>query len=95
LSWEVRGSGEKPLPHLWSSECNLTRRVLANTDHSEDRRALAVERFGRPSPDRLEFIRVKHERSARLVSGDEYCQRFGRMLADQFPDETIESTRVN
>ena len=35
LSWEVRGAAEKPLLHLWSADYNLTRRVLAIIDHSE------------------------------------------------------------
>ena len=47
MSWAVRGSAEKPLLHLWSQQVNLTRRVLAITDHSSGRLALAVERFGR------------------------------------------------
>lgn len=64
LSWEVRGAAEKPLLHLWSAEYNLTRRVLAITDYSEQRLILAVERFGRSKPDRLEFVRVNFERSA-------------------------------
>ena len=59
LSWEVRGASEKPLLHLWSENHNLTRRVLAITDHSDQRLALAVERFGRAKPDRLEFIRSR------------------------------------
>lgn len=58
LSWEVRGSGEKPLLHLWSEDYNVTRRVLAITDHSDQRLELAVERFGHRKPDRLEFVRV-------------------------------------
>ena len=41
MSWEVRGDGEKPLLHLWSEQLNLTRRVLAIIDHSEQRLALA------------------------------------------------------
>ena len=40
MSWEVRGDGEKPLLHLWSERFNLTRRVLAITDHSEQRLAV-------------------------------------------------------
>src|SRR3984893_17320120 len=64
LSWEVRGEAEKPLLHLWSSKYNLTRRVLAITDHSEQRLTLAVERFGRSKPDRLEFVRINFYRSA-------------------------------
>jgi hypothetical protein len=41
MSWDVRVDGEKPLLHLWSEQFNLTRRVLAITDHSEHRLALA------------------------------------------------------
>lgn len=33
LSWEICGSKEKPLLHIWSEQYNLTRRVLAITDH--------------------------------------------------------------
>jgi hypothetical protein len=50
FSWEVRGASEKSLLHIWSDQYNLTRRVLAITDHSGDRLALAVERFGRSKP---------------------------------------------
>jgi len=39
LSWEVRGTATKPLLHLWSARHNLTRRVLAITDHTEERRS--------------------------------------------------------
>src|SRR5260370_31509824 len=71
MSWEVRGDGEKPLLHLWSEQFNLTRRVLAITDHSEQRLALAVERFGRAKPDRLEFIPTEFERGAPGISPPE------------------------
>lgn len=65
FSWEVRGAAEKPLLHLWSENYNVTRRVLAITDHSDERLALAVERFGRAKPDRLEFIRLEFQRASR------------------------------
>jgi hypothetical protein len=91
MSWEVRGNGEKPLLHLWSEQFNLTRRVLAITDHSEQRLALAVERFGRAKPDRLEFIRREFERGARELSREEFRDRLSHLLAEQFPDETLES----
>ena len=68
LSWEVRGDGDRPLLHLWAERFNLTRRVLAITDHSEQRLVLAVERFGHGKPDRLEFVRREFERGARQVS---------------------------
>jgi hypothetical protein len=95
MSWEVRGDGEKPLLHLWSEQFNLTRRVLAITDHSEHRLALAVERFGRNRPDRLEFIRREFERGARELSHEEFRNRLSHLLAEQFPDETLESLVVS
>jgi hypothetical protein len=58
LSWEVRGSLEKPLLHLWSDNCNLTRRVLSIAGESDDRLALAVEQFGRSKPARMEIVRM-------------------------------------
>lgn len=91
LSWEVRGATAKPLLHLWSENYNLTRRVLAITDHSDQRLSLAVERFGRSKPDRLEFIRLEFERDARDLSRDAFCAFLGRVLAEQFPDEALES----
>ena len=73
LCWEVRGDGEKPPLHLWAERFNVTRRVLAITDHSEQRLVLAVERFGRAKPDRLEFVRREFERGARQLSREEFC----------------------
>jgi hypothetical protein len=95
MSWEVRGDGERPLLHLWSEQFNLTRRVLAITDHSEQRLALAVERFGRAKPDRLEFIRREFERGARELSREEFRDRLTCLLAEQFPDEKLESLAVS
>ena len=95
MSWEVRGDGEKPLLHLWSEQLNLTRRVLAIIDHSEQRLALAVERFGRSKPDRLEFIRREFERGARELSREEFRDHLTHLLAEQFPDETLESLAVS
>jgi hypothetical protein len=95
MSWEVRGTGEKPLLHIWSEQFNLTRRVLAITDHSDERLALAVERFGRSKPDRLEFIRMEFERKACELSREEFCNRFKQLVAEQFPYETFESLTVS
>jgi hypothetical protein len=91
LSWEVRGESDKPLLHIWSDEYNLTRRVIAITDHSDARLVLAVERFGRARPDRLEFVRTDFERPARELAREEFCARLKPTLAAQFPDETLES----
>lgn len=91
LSWEIRGTPEKPLLHLWSEAYHLTRRVLAITDQSEHRLALAVERFGRLKPDRLEFVRKDFPRQPREVSRREFCDRLRTILAQQFPDEILDS----
>lgn len=95
LSWEVRGNSAKPLLHLWSEHHNLTRRVLAITDRSEERLALAVERFGRLRPDRLEFVRIVAERSARDQSREEFCQWIERLCETQFPDDTPNSFSIH
>jgi hypothetical protein len=95
LSWEVRGAAQKPLLHVWSEQHNFTRRVLAITDQSEQRLALAVECFGRTRPDRLEFVRLEFEPSARATAREEACSRLARILAEQFPDEILESLTVS
>ncbi|HKM66826.1 MAG TPA: hypothetical protein VJX70_06640 [Candidatus Acidoferrum sp.] len=94
LSWEVRGNSEKPLLHLWSENCNVTRRVLAITSNAEDRVALAVERFGRIKPERMEIVRLEFARSTRELSRESYCEQLRRILAEQFPDEILEKISV-
>lgn len=95
LSWEVRGAAEKPLLHLWSQEYNITRRVLAITDRSGQRLALAVERFGRSKPECLELVRMDFDRPARETSRSAFCERLRRILAEQFPDETLKSLTIS
>jgi hypothetical protein len=95
LAWEVRGAAEKPLLHLWSADHNLTRRVLAITDHSEQHLILAVERFGRSKPDRLEFVRVNVDRSGRELARHAFGERLRRILAEQFPDEVVDSLTIS
>jgi hypothetical protein len=95
LSWEVRSTGVKPLLHLWSEQYNLTRRVLSITDYSDKRLALAVERFGGAKPVRLEFVLMGFERSTKELSREEFCARLSRVLAEQFPDETLESLSIS
>lgn len=94
LSWEVRGSESKPLLHLWAENCNLTRRVMSILEQSEERVVLAVERFGKSRPDRLELLRVNFQRPAKIISREDYCDRLERILAEQFPDEEVEKISV-
>ena len=94
LSWEIRGNAEKPLLHLWSENCNVTRRVVAITDNSQDRLALAIERFGRPRPERMEIVRLDYAPGPRDLSREGFCEQLRRILAEQFPDETLEKISV-
>ncbi len=95
LSWEVRGAAGSPLLHLWSDHVNLTRRVLAITENSRERLVLSVQRFGRSRPGRLEFIRQDFERSPHLLSREEFRGRLSHLLAQAFPDETLESVAIS
>jgi hypothetical protein len=94
LSWEVRGAPEKPLLHLWTENCNFTRRIVAITDQSDQRLMLAVERFGRAAPERLEIVRLDFQRSQKQVSREDFCERLRRILAEGFPDETVEKLSI-
>src|SRR5271154_6706476 len=94
LSWEVRGAQEKPLLHLWADNCNVTRRVLAITAQSGETLALAVERFGKSKPDRLNIVRTDRPRSVRQLSRADFADQLRRILAEQFPDEVVEKMSV-
>ena len=94
LNWEIRGAADRPLLHLWSEHHNLTRRVLSISENSGDRLVLSVQRFGRTKPDRLEFVRQEFELSAKDLSREEFRDRLAQLLAQQFPDETLESLSV-
>jgi hypothetical protein len=67
---------------------NVTRRVLAMADRSDSRVALAVGRFGRVKPERMEIVRVEFVRGAKQLSREEFCGQLRGILAVQFPDET-------
>ncbi|HXJ47254.1 MAG TPA: hypothetical protein VNK47_11315 [Candidatus Dormibacteraeota bacterium] len=82
-SREVRGAATKPLLRIWSAQHSLTRHELAITDHSEERLALVVERFGRSWPDRLEFMRVLFERSDRELDRDEFTRWIRALCAEK------------
>src|ERR1700739_663377 len=94
LSWEVRGAAEKPLLHLWAENCNFTRRIIAITEQSDQRLMLAVERFGRTAPERMEIVRLEFQRSAKQVSREDFCEHLRRILAEGFPDETVEKLSI-
>ena len=91
LRCELRREGKRSLVHLWSSERNLTRRVLGVKEILPERIVLEVQRFGRARPGRLEFLRSDARRSAGRVTREQFRARFRRALAEKFPDATIDS----
>ena len=91
VHYEVRSQGNATLLHLWSEERNLVRRVLRITEQLPDRVVLEVQRFGRSKPARLEFVRAGAERPASRLARQKFCERFRQLLAEQFPDEQIDS----
>lgn len=91
LHCELRGEGKNPLVHLWSSERNLTRRVLRIREQSADRIVLEVQRFGRAKPGRLEFLLSESQRPAGRITREQFRARFRRILDERFPDAAIDS----
>jgi hypothetical protein len=94
LHCEVHSQGKNSLVHLWSDERNLTRRVLRVKEHSEDRIILEVQRFGRTKPGRLEFLRTDSARPAARITREQFRARLQRVLADRFPDATVDSLTI-
>jgi len=94
VSWEVRGAADKPLLHVWAENCNMTRRVLGIAEHSQGCVTLSVERFGRTAPERLEIVRLDFQRSRKQISREGFCEQLRRILAEKFPDETVEKLSI-
>jgi hypothetical protein len=64
--------------------------VVAIAVQSPERIMLSVERFGRGAPERMEIVRLSYKRSAKVVSREDFCDQLRRVLAENFPDETVE-----
>ena len=90
FQYEVQQKGGATFLHLWSEERNLVRRVLRIAEQAAGRLVLEVQRFGKSKPGRLEFVSAV-ARPAGRVSREKFRARFRRLLAEQFPDEQIES----
>lgn len=89
--WEVRRKGKQALIHLWSTGTNLVRTVQRVAANEPGRIQLEVQRFGRAKPARLDLLRNAAPRAAARISREQFRARFGRMLAEQFPDARVES----
>jgi hypothetical protein len=89
--YEVRADGDAALLHLWSAEQSLVRRVMRVAQESNERVVLEVSRFGFSRHAQLEFIADGEQRESRRVEREQFSHRLRRLLADNFPDETVES----
>jgi hypothetical protein len=91
LHYELKIEGKNSLIHLWSDQRNLVRRIVGVVEHSPRKIAFEVRRFGRARPSRLEIVRTEAPRSSSRVSVETFRARFGRILAENFPDANVES----
>src|SRR5580704_9180091 len=91
VQYEVHAEGEGALLHLWSAEQSLVRRVVRVAEETRERVVLEVSRFGYPRHAQLEFVADGATRETRRVEREQFSARFRRLLADHFPDETVES----
>jgi hypothetical protein len=91
LHCEFHQQGKNSVVRLWSEDRNLTRRVLRVKEKTETRIILEVQRFGRKTPGCLEFIRTDSQRSSGRTTREHFRASLQRILAESFPDATVES----
>jgi hypothetical protein len=93
---EVRENGEwlaelHGVQYEVSAQQSLVRRVVRVTERSPDRVTLEVSRFGYARNAQMEFIAGGSQREPRRVEREQFSCHLRRMLAQYFPDETLES----
>jgi hypothetical protein len=59
---------KKPVIRVWSDNRNRTRRVLSAGEQSGAKLILAVQKFGRAQPGKLEFIRKDAPRTEKRIN---------------------------
>ena len=89
--YEVSAHGDAALLHLWSAQQSLVRRVVRVAEESQERVVLEVKRLGFPRNAQLEFVAGGPPRETRHLEREQFSARLRRLLADHFPDETVES----
>ncbi len=80
--------------HLWSTESNLVRRVLAVTPRSSSLR-LTTQRLGQPRSQTLDLAPDKHLRAptSRDTTRQRYLRLLTRVFLAEFPDDRSEGLR--
>lgn len=86
---EVREQGGRLLLNLWSRDATLVRRIEAVHAQAEDRIELAVQKFGKTRPGRLEFRSRDVQLDPGRITREQFRARFRELLAGQFPDEDM------
>ncbi len=94
FSWELKGALAKPVLRFSSDEYSATHSILAIRSCSEDSLSLAIQRIG-AHPGRLDFVRRDYASTPIEVERRDFCTRFTRVLAEQFPDEVLEAPLTN
>jgi len=90
LQFELHEKPHGLFLHLWTSDRNLTRRVL-RTEHAETGHLrLEVQRFGSARPGRIEFLAREFARTPQRVSRDLFGSRLRELLRRHFPDDDVE-----
>lgn len=87
--YELKQRGSRAVLHVWGSERHLTRCVLRVLKQEPSRLIVEVERFGQRKPGRLEFTLRDKARPGGRVEREQFRNRLARLLAEQFPEETI------
>jgi hypothetical protein len=91
LQYEVRPQGDAALLHLWSAQQSLVRRVVRIAEESPERLIVEVTRFGHSKHVQLQVAAAGTTRDPRRVDREQFRSRLRQILADQFPDEIVES----
>jgi hypothetical protein len=94
LQFEVRSQAGRTRLHLWSESRTLVRTVARVVDRTSGRLILAVERFGKAKPGRLEFVAAARPAGRGRTGRGAFLEDFRRLLIAQFPDERIENLTV-
>ena len=91
LHCEVHCKAKNPVLHLWSEDLTLTRRFLRVKQREPGCFILEVHRFGRARPAKPEFLSKDSRRTPGQISRAQFRARFARILAERFPDASVEA----
>lgn len=94
MRFEVRSQAGRTRLHLWSESRTLVRTVARVVDRASGHLVLAVERFGKAKPGRLEFVAAARPAGRGRTGRGAFLEDFRKLLIAQFPDERIESLTV-